>query len=134
MGMEKKEKHIPEISRERTPGEIVAARRKQLGWTQAELEWRSGVSSKQISRIENDSVRPGFDTIDKLEKALEIPLLQLFMKYRKQLALDEKSYLSPHGTLKNFERKLAKAGISDEELKDILEEVLSQINSDDSNN
>ena len=123
-------KKIP-FSRERTPGEIVIARRKELGWTQEELSWMSGVSVTQISRLENDKSMPGFDTIEKLEQALGIQLLDIFTKFRKSMDPEKKSYLSTSDTLRNFERKLAKSGLSDEELEEVLGRVLNEAETKD---
>ena len=119
------------FSRERTPGEIVIARRKELGWTQEELSWMSGVSVTQISRLENDKSMPGFDTIEKLEQALGIQLLDIFTKFRKSMDPEKKSYLSTSDTLRNFERKLAKSGLSDEELEKVLGRVLNEAETKD---
>ena len=121
------------ISLQRTPGEIVVARRKELKWTQEELAWNSKISVTQLSRIENDKAKPGFETIEKLEKALGIKLLDVFMKFRKYLDPEKKSYLSTKDALREFERKLAKTGISEEELQDVLEKVLSEAESKDEN-
>lgn len=63
----------------RTRGELIAAIRKRLGYSQEELEWKSGVSKTQISRIERDLTNPGIGTIKRLEKALDVPLMDLFV-------------------------------------------------------
>ena len=118
--MEKK----PVIRLERTPGEVVVARRKRLGWTQDELSWRSKVSINQISRIENDACNPKLKTIKKLERALGIPLVDGFMQAANNLDTNEKKYLSPHGSLQDFERKLAKKGLNECELQELLNRVL----------
>ena len=122
----KKKRNTDGIIRlERTPGEIVVARRKELGWTQEELSWRCGVSTTTISRAENDARKTSVETIGKLEEALGIPLLQVFMDYRQSLDPEMKSYLAPTDALRSFERKLAQSGLSEEELIDVLERVLS---------
>ena len=54
--------------RRKTPGEIIKNRRKELDWSQDELEWRSGVSRTQISRIERGIAKAGVATIGKLER------------------------------------------------------------------
>ena len=123
--MEKNNK--PDIRLERTPGEIVVARRKRLGWTQEELSWRCKVSINQISRIENDECHPTLDTIQKLERALGIPLSGIFEKAKNNVGHNEKKYLSPNGALKDFERKLAKKGLSEYELQELLNRVLTEV-------
>ena len=117
------------VSHQRTPGEIIVARRKELGWTQEELAWRSEISVTQISRLENDASRPGFETIEKLEEALGITLLDVFQKFRKSFDPEKKSYLTTIDTLREFERKLAKSGLSEKELKDLLGRVLGEAES-----
>ena len=89
----RKPNKFPDIRRERTPGEIVMARRKELGWTQEELSWRCGVSTTTISRVENDARKTSVETISKLEEVLGIPLLSIFMEYRKSHDPELKRYL-----------------------------------------
>jgi len=125
MGEKKKQSEGEIIRRERTPGEIVVARRKELGWTQEELSWRCGISTTTIGRVENDGTKASIGTIAKLEEVLGIPLLQIFTDYRKELDPEKKSYLSPTDALKHFERKLAQAGLSEEELNEVLGRALS---------
>ena len=109
------------VRRERTPGEIVVARRKELGWTQEELAWRCGVSMTTISRVENDARKTSVETISKLEETLGISLLNVFIEYRKMLDPGMKSYLATPDAIRTFERELAKAGLSDKELGELLD-------------
>lgn len=44
------------------------------GWTQVQLAKKSGLSPKQISRIENGRVEPSNTSIKKLSTALEVDL------------------------------------------------------------
>jgi transcriptional regulator with XRE-family HTH domain len=117
--MEKK----PIIRLERTPGEIVATRRKDLGMTQDDLEWITGISSKQISKIENDHVHPIMDTILALEKALEIPLVDVFMKERNKARPERKTRAK--NRFREFQKKLPNS--NDDELEEILNRVLSEV-------
>lgn len=55
------------------PGDSIRARRTDLGWTQAELAERSGVSQADISRIENGQLDARWSTIHRLSEALEAP-------------------------------------------------------------
>lgn len=119
------------FSRKRTPGEIVAARRKELGLTQEELSWRTGISTTHIGRIENDATRAGFDTIEKLEEALEIPLIDAFVEFRKSLDPEKKRYLPTADAIRRFERELAKSGLSGEELDEVLGKALSDVEAKD---
>ena len=52
----KKRRNIDDTLKERTPGEIIAAIRKEHGWTQEELAWHSRISVTQIGRIERNQV------------------------------------------------------------------------------
>lgn len=61
---------IAEMAR---PGDSIRARRTYLGWTQAELADRSGVSQADISRIENGQLDARWSTIHRLSEALEAP-------------------------------------------------------------
>ncbi|MBX3314594.1 MAG: helix-turn-helix domain-containing protein [Actinobacteria bacterium] len=61
---------IAEMAR---PGDSIRARRTDLGWTQAELAERSGVSQADISRIENGQLDARWSTIHRLSEALEAP-------------------------------------------------------------
>lgn len=102
MGNTEKQDKIISILKERTPGELVAARRKQLGWSQEELEWRSGVSVTQISKIERNIVNPIYETIEKLEDALGIPLLDQFKQYRKKHENGKQNGRSKRQAIKKF--------------------------------
>ena len=74
----------------KTPGQIIRDKRKRLGWSQDELEWRSGISRTQISRIERGIAKPGVDTIGKLEEALGVSLMHEFLEYCKLYDTDDK--------------------------------------------
>lgn len=62
----------------RTPGEVIRARRTELGWSQLELSLQSGISVPQIGRIERNAVNPKVKTIKQLEGTLGIDLFPLF--------------------------------------------------------
>lgn len=56
-----------------TFGELIAARRKERGWSLRKLEVLSGISNAVISQIETGHVKdPGFRTAVKLADALRI--------------------------------------------------------------
>ena len=112
------------ILKARTRGELIAAIRRKLGYTQEELEWRSGVSKTQISRIERNCTTPGIETIRKLEEALDVPLIDLFMNPDE---VDQESILQvkqPGTVLSQFEKKLAKKQLSSKELQSVLNAAL----------
>ena len=112
------------ILKARTRGELIAAIRRKLGYTQEELEWRSGVSKTQISRIERNCTTPGIETIRKLEEALDVPLIDLFLNPDE---VDQESILQvkqPGTVLSQFEKKLAKKQLSSKELQSVLNAAL----------
>ena len=112
--------------KERRRGELIAAIRKKLGYSQEELEWRSGVSRTQISRIERDITNPTIETIQKLEKALDVPLMDLFHDAD---SVDREHLLrkaKPESVLTKLERKLANGTVSPKELQQILNYALAE--------
>ena len=62
-----------------TLGELIAAQRKERGWSLRKLEVLSGVSNALISQIETGHVKdPGFRTAVKLCDALRIDPVRAF--------------------------------------------------------
>jgi transcriptional regulator with XRE-family HTH domain len=61
-------------------GEKVRSIRKGKGISSYQLEFLSGVSQSNISRIESNEISPTIETLLKLCTALEISLLELFEK------------------------------------------------------
>jgi transcriptional regulator with XRE-family HTH domain len=59
-------------------GECLRAVRGQKHLSQREVEKRTGLPRCYISRIENGHIVPPFETLEKLARALEIPLYRLF--------------------------------------------------------
>lgn len=55
------------------PGDSIRERRIELGWTQAELAKRTGVSQADISRLENGRLDARWSTIQRLSAALATP-------------------------------------------------------------
>ncbi len=111
----------------RSKGEIIAKIRKQLGLTQAELAWRSGISKSEINRVENSQVYPSILTIKRLEGAMGVPILDLY----NSLEQDTSEFLSqirtPGEVLIEFEKELARRQLTQKELKTVLEKVLNEI-------
>ena len=67
--------------------EVVLQRRKQLGYTQTDLQADAQLERSHISRIEHAQRDPRFSTIIHLEIALELPPGELTRKVRKLLDL-----------------------------------------------
>jgi len=55
-------------------GANIAERRKNLGWTQAQLAECIGVDTETVSRFERGSNLPSLQRLEKLADALSVPL------------------------------------------------------------
>lgn len=62
-------------------GLAIKQRRQELGISQEELSFRAGLHRTYISDIERGSRNPSLENIEKLAKALEIPLSAFFANY-----------------------------------------------------
>ncbi len=58
-------------------GGHIKQARENAGLTQTELSIRTGLPQSHISRLENGQHSPSFSTLDKISKALDIPISQL---------------------------------------------------------
>jgi len=56
----------------------LRALREQKGLSQGDIEERTGLLRCYISRVENGHTVPAIETLEKLARAMEIPLYQLF--------------------------------------------------------
>jgi len=56
----------------------LRALREQKNLSQGDIEKRTGLLRSYISRVENGHTVPAIDTLEKLARAMEIPLYQLF--------------------------------------------------------
>ncbi len=59
-------------------GERLRMLREQKQFSQGESEKRTGLLRCYISRVENGHTVPAIETLEKLARALEIPLYRLF--------------------------------------------------------
>lgn len=59
-------------------GERIRALREAKGLTQGDIEERSGLLRCYTSRVENGHTVPSLETIEKIARALDIPLYQVF--------------------------------------------------------
>jgi transcriptional regulator with XRE-family HTH domain len=51
--------------------------RKRKKWSQGEIEKRTGLLRCYLSRVENGHTVPSIETLEKLARALEVPMYQL---------------------------------------------------------
>ena len=123
---EKRRKGEFDINRERTPGEMIIARRREMHLSQEELADRSSVSLSSLRRAEKNEVKTGLEIIEKLEKTLDIPLRKAFEDYWE--SGEERKAVRPavRGVLKEFIREMVNRNLKEEELQGILEKVLSR--------
>jgi transcriptional regulator with XRE-family HTH domain len=59
-------------------GERLRSLRELKGLSQGEIENRTGLLRCYVSRVENGHTIPSIETLEKLSRALEVPLYQLF--------------------------------------------------------
>src|SRR4051812_41372805 len=59
-------------------GERLRALREEKNLSQGDIEKRTGLLRCYISRVENGHTVPAVETLEKLARALEVPLYQLF--------------------------------------------------------
>ena len=59
-------------------GDRLRAMREEKKLSQGDIEKRTGLLRCYISRVENSHTVPAIETLEKLARALEIPLYQLF--------------------------------------------------------
>jgi transcriptional regulator with XRE-family HTH domain len=61
-----------------TIGDRLRTFRKEKNLSQGDIEQRSGLLRCYISRVENGHTMPALETLEKMARALEVPLYQLF--------------------------------------------------------
>ena len=59
-------------------GDRLRAVREEKKLSQGDIEERTGLLRCYLSRVENGHTVPGIETLEKIARALEIPLYQLF--------------------------------------------------------
>jgi len=59
-------------------GHAIRHQRKAKGWSQDELASKASRSVEMINRIERGRVAPGFDTLEALAGAFQVPVRDLF--------------------------------------------------------
>jgi transcriptional regulator with XRE-family HTH domain len=59
-------------------GDRIRALREQRGFSQGQIEKRTGLLRCYISRVENGHTVPSIETVEKLAGALGVPLYQIF--------------------------------------------------------
>jgi transcriptional regulator with XRE-family HTH domain len=79
----------------------LRALRQNKDLSQGDIEKRTGLLRCYISRVENGHTVPAIETLEKLARAMEVPLYQIFyegeappkqLKFPKQTGADEKAW------------------------------------------
>ncbi len=117
------------IHEERSPGEIVVSKRKKLGWSQEELEWRTGISLSQIYRIENNRNKASVSSVERLEKALGIHLKGAMEDYWKDMGPLQPGPRPFPGKpiIKKYVRDVIDRNPSEEEMEKAFEIALNEL-------
>jgi transcriptional regulator with XRE-family HTH domain len=68
-------------------GDRLRTLRETKHFSQGEIEKRTGLLRCYISRVENGHTVPSIDTLEKMARALEVPMYQLFYEGEKPLRL-----------------------------------------------
>jgi transcriptional regulator with XRE-family HTH domain len=109
-------------------GERLRTLREQKNLSQGDIEKRTGLLRCYISRVENGHTVPAVETLEKMARALEVPLYQLFYEGEEppklpDFALRKKSEDLPWGSsgkdariLSNFRRLLQRVSENDRKL------------------
>jgi transcriptional regulator with XRE-family HTH domain len=109
-------------------GERLRALREEKNLSQGDIEKRTGLLRCYISRVENGHTVPAVETLEKMARALEVPLYQLFydgneppkMPHLPKRKSGEKAVFGARGKearyLFNFRRLLGKIDEADRQL------------------
>lgn len=108
----------------RSPGEMIAAIRKERHYSQEKLEMLSGISRTQISRIERDRVSPSISTIRRLETALDVSLMELF---RDEYGVAASGAPNPHADISEMEWKMILDFLSGMDRVGVLDDALKEL-------
>ena len=115
-------------------GERLKALREQKNMSQGDIEKRSGLLRCYISRAENGHSVPAIETLEKIARAMDVPLYQLFYDGEKPPEAAPKVEDGGWGssgrdarTLHRFRRLMSRMDQSDLNLLLFMAQKLSQI-------
>src|ERR1700679_3928935 len=106
-------------------GDHLRALREEKKLSQGEIEKRTGLLRCYISRVENGHTIPAIETLEKLARAMEIPMYALFYDGEKPPAAKLALARDDHGfgasskdfrTLSRFRRLLGRTSHEDQKL------------------
>jgi transcriptional regulator with XRE-family HTH domain len=105
-----------------TVGQVIRQMREERGWSQAKLGVLSGTGPSGISQIETGRRNPSAATLERIAKALEVEVRELFPLAQAPLPLEARSAAEGHlrigRTLEDLE-----ANLTPEQVREILEGV-----------
>ena len=116
-------------------GDRLKALREQKNMSQGDIEKRTGLLRCYISRVENGHTVPAIETLEKLARAMEVPMYQLFYDGEKPPAATipmpkgDKGWGSSDRdarTLANFRRLMSRADEADLKLLLFMAQKMSQ--------
>ena len=116
-------------------GERLKALREQKNLSQGDIEKRTGLLRCYISRVENGHTVPAIETLEKMARAMEGPMYQLFYDGEKppapstpmpKVAMGWGSSGRDARTLHRFRRLLSRADESDVKLLLFMAQKMSQ--------
>ena len=112
----------------------LKAIREQKNMSQGDIEKRTGLLRCYISRVENGHTVPAIETLEKMARAMEVPMYQLFYDGEKPPApklpvSDDKGWGCSGRdarTLQNFRRLMSRADEGDVKLLLFMAQKMSQ--------
>src|SRR5580658_4680317 len=114
-------------------GERLKALREQKNMSQGEIEKRTGLLRCYISRAENGHSVPAIETLEKIARAMDVPLYQLFYDGEKPPGpaskVDDGGWGSSGRdarTLQRFRRLLRQASKADQRLLMFMAQKMSR--------
>ena len=87
-------------------GELIAARRRELGWSQEELAARLHVTDKAVSKWETGRGMPGIESLEPLAEALDLSVSEILSGRR--LTEEELPKAAEQQVMESMERERAR--------------------------
>jgi transcriptional regulator with XRE-family HTH domain len=103
-------------------GDRLRSLREEKKLSQGDIEKRSGLLRCYVSRVENGFTTPSVDTLEKMSRALEVPLYLLFYegdglpKPPKPIRKQSRGSVKEDRMMAKFHRLLSRTGESDRQL------------------
>src|SRR5450631_930758 len=114
-------------------GDRLRALREERNLSQGDIEKRTGLLRCYISRVENGHTVPSIETLEKMARALEVPMYQLFYDGSKPLEMKPLKVAPGWGstgrdarTLNRFRRLLRRTSAEDRKLLLFMAQKMSQ--------